>query len=229
MRYSLFKPNLCLLFFVATLMSNVELPNIVNFSSFTATGNSKFSLFSQIVLAQNVSSNPVLVYGNPRCGWTNRLIQELKARKIPYQFKNLDVQSIRNEWNQILAKNGVPDGASINLPVVLVNEKVFMRPSIEQVIAQRKKAQNLSSKIPNGWYIGENYTDAIIEIKNNQYCGLDLATGKEQCDPISDIKYIKPGVVQLGTGDYFCSKDFFRINQSRPGQCTANGWIEVRR
>lgn len=223
MRYSLFKPNLCLLFFVATLMSNVELPNFRNSSNFLLIDSLKLSSFSQTVLAQNLSSNLVLVYGNPRCGWTNRLIQELKARKIPYQFKNLDVQLIRNEWNKILAQNGVPDGASVSLPVVLVNEKVFMRPSIEQVIAQREKAQNLSSKIPNGWYIGESNSDAMIEIKNNHYCGANLETATTECYPIADLKYIKPGVVRL-YDTYFCSRIFFRINPSRPGECRANGW-----
>ncbi|GCL56725.1 glutaredoxin [Microcystis aeruginosa NIES-3806] len=220
------KSNFWVLSFFVALIANGEIKDLGNFSALTATDRPKFVIFSQTVLAQNISSNVVLVYGNPRCGWTNKLIQELKAKKIPYQFKNLDIQSIRDEWNRILEKNGVPDGSPVKLPVVLVNNKVFMRPSIEQVIAQRKTAESSTAKIPNGWYIGESNTDAMIEIKNNQYCGLDLETSKERCDPISDIKYIKPGVVQLGTGDYFCSQTLFRINPSRYGKCTANGWIE---
>jgi len=226
MKSSLFKSHFWFLSFFIALIANGELKHLGNPSGFMTIDSLKFLLFAQTALAQNISSNVILVYGNPRCGWTNKLIQELKARKISYKFKNLDVQSIRDEWNQILEKNGFPDGSPVKLPVVLVNNKVFMRPSIEQVIAQRKTAESSTAKIPNGWYIGESNTDAMIEIKNNQYCGLDLETSKERCDPISDIKYIKPGVVQLGTGDYFCSQTLFRINPSRYGKCTANGWIE---
>ncbi|ELS49292.1 hypothetical protein C789_908 [Microcystis aeruginosa FACHB-905 = DIANCHI905] len=220
MKYSLFKSTFWLGSFVFAFMSSVQLPSLGNFSNSMPQDSPKFLLFSQPVLAQKVSSNAVLVYGNPRCGWTNNLIQELKAKKIPYQFKNLDVKSVRDEWNRILEKNGVPDGSPVKLPVVLVNNKVLMRPSIEQVIAQRKKAENSTFQIPSGRYFGNT---ELIEIKNRQYCGGNMTTGRIECYPISDLKYIKPGVVQLWS-EYFCSEKLFKITSS--GQCTANGWVE---
>jgi hypothetical protein len=99
---------------------------------------------------------------------------------------------------------------------------LFTQTVIEQVIAQGKQAQNSTVQIPNGRYIGEAPSDAIIEIRNKEYCGL----GFVDCSPISDLKYIKPGVVQLGNNPngYFCSEKLFKINSS--GECTAKGWIK---
>jgi hypothetical protein len=99
---------------------------------------------------------------------------------------------------------------------------LFTQTVIEQVIAQGKQAQNSTVQIPNGRYIGEAPSDAIIEIRNKEYCG----PGFVDCSPISDLKYIKPGVVQLGNNPngYFCSEKLFKINSS--GECTAKGWIK---
>ena len=99
---------------------------------------------------------------------------------------------------------------------------LFTQTVIEQVIAQGKQAQNSTVQIPNGRYIGESPSDAIIEIRNKEYCG----PGFVDCSPISDLKYIKPGVVQLGNNPngYFCSEKLFKINSS--GECTAKGWIK---
>lgn len=99
---------------------------------------------------------------------------------------------------------------------------LFNQTVIEQVIAQGKQAQNSTVQIPNGRYIGEAPSDAIIEIRNKEYCG----PGFVDCSPISDLKYIKPGVVQLGNNPngYFCSEKLFKINSS--GECTAKGWIK---
>jgi hypothetical protein len=58
---------------------------------------------------------------------------------------------------------------------------------------QESSQSNL--QILNGWYIAESHTDTVIEIKTNQYCGANLETGSIECDPISDLKYIKPGIV----------------------------------
>ena len=99
---------------------------------------------------------------------------------------------------------------------------LFTQTVIEQVIAQGKQAQNSTVQIPNGRYIGEAPSDAIIEIRNKEYCRLDFV----DCSPISALKYIKPGVVQLGNNPngYFCSEKLFKINSS--GECTAKGWIK---
>ena len=229
MKFSLLALSLCLGTIGITFLPNLQVSNLGN----PLDGNyPRFSLISTVAFAKNLASGLVLVYGNPRCGWTSQLIEQLKSEKIPYQFKNLDIQSIRDEWNVLLKKNGVPDGTSIKLPVVLVNGKVFMRPSIEQVITQRQKTQKSSPKIPNGWYIGETNSDASFEVKNNQYCSANLATGLIECSPISELTYIKPGVVRLYQDTYFCSQNLFKIhfgsNSQRYGYCTANGWVWTR-
>ncbi|AFY59671.1 hypothetical protein [Synechococcus sp. PCC 6312] len=77
-----------------------------------------------------------------------------------------------------------------------------------------------TSQIPSGRYFGNS---EFIEIKNKQYCGANFATEKIECYPISDLKYIKSGVVQLWN-EYFCSEKFFKINSS--GKCTAKGWVK---
>lgn len=63
MKSSIFKPNLWLLSFVISLMPNMPLPNIVNFSSFTTTDRPKLVLFSQTILAQTNPSFPKIHNG----------------------------------------------------------------------------------------------------------------------------------------------------------------------
>ena len=177
MKSLIFQPGLWLISVVVTFTFNVESENFGNSSSILTIDSFKLLLFTQTALAQKTSSNSVIVYGNPRCGWTNSLIQQLKARKIPYQFRNLDVQSIQTEWYQVLIKNGITDGV-IDLPVVLVNSKLFIRPSIEQVINQRKKGRNSSSNyqgyctfLPAAGFGGKIVNDRcqIKKINNNAY------------------------------------------------------------
>jgi hypothetical protein len=76
-----------------------------------------------------------------------------------------------------------------------------------------QKSSQSNLQILNGWYIAESHTDTVIEIKTNQYCGANLETGSIECDPISDLKYIKPGVVKLGEGEdsYFVLKIFSKL------------------
>jgi len=178
---------------------------------------------------ENLSQEPILIYTKREGEYAQRLAKGLQKYGIKYQIKDIekkeDQQALWKALELIQYKK-----SSVDLPVVVANNKVLIRPSFPKLLTELTQSAKVASSNqpipPNGWYIGESNTDAMIEIKNNQYCGLDLETSKEKCDPISDIKYIKPGVVQLGTGDYFCSQTLFRINPSRYGQCTANGWIE---
>ena len=119
---------------------------------------------------------------------------------------------------QLPSLDNFTSSMAINSP----KSSLFTQTVIEQVIAQRKQAQNSTVQIFNGRYIGEVPSDAIIEIRNKEYCG----PGFVNCSPISDLKYIKPGVVQLGNeaNGYFCSEKLFKINSS--GECTAKGWVK---
>ncbi len=83
-----------------------------------------------------VSQTGILVYGRTSCGITTRMMQDLKARKIPYQFKNIDTPTARQEIYQLLIQGNLKVN-SIPLPVVYVNGKVLLRPSVEQVLAQQ--------------------------------------------------------------------------------------------
>jgi hypothetical protein len=122
------------------------------------------------------------------------------------------------------------DGKPIKKILSSPNPKDFVfldSKSVKHTIEHLDQERSQSvSRIPNGRYVGESPSDAVIEIKNNQYCGANFVTDKMECHPISDLKYIKPGVVQLGNEEngYFCSEKLFKINSS--GECTANGWVK---
>lgn len=88
---------------------------------------------------------------------------------------------------------------------------------------------NSSGKILDGWYLGDLASEAIIEVRGNQYCFPHVS-----CHSISELKHVKPGVLLLYKDTYLCSSKFFGINfginrDSRYGRCTVNGWIWVTR
>jgi len=116
------------------------------------------------------------------------------------------------------------DGKPITKILSSPNSKDFifldstgMKHTIEHLDQEHSQS---TSQIPSGRYFGNT---ELIEIKSNQYCGGNIITGKIECDPISDLKYIKPGVVQLWS-EYFCSEKLFKINSS--GNCTVKGWVK---
>ena len=176
---------------------------------------------------KNLSQEPISIYTKGEDNYAKKLVQGLQKYNIKFQIRDITNKQYKQELWQVLKliqyKNDYVD-----LSVVVANDKPWIRPNFPDLLTELTQSAKVASTsqpiLPNGWYIGESNTDAMIEIKNSQYCGANLETARMECYPIADLKYIKPGVVRLYQDTYFCSRIFFRINPSRPGKCRANGW-----
>ena len=184
---------------------------------------------------KNLSQKPILIYTKGEDNYTKKLARGLQKYDIKYQVKDITNKEYQQElWQALKLINYKKD--SVDLPVVVVNDKTLIRPKFPNLLTELTQSAKFVSTpqliLPNGWYIGETNSDAAFEVKNNQYCGANLATGLIECFPISDLTYIKPGVVRLYQDTYFCSQNLFKIhlgsNSQRPGYCTANGWVWIR-
>ena len=80
----------------------------------------------------------VVVYGPPNCSPTARTVQVLAEHNIPYVYKNTDLVSQEELGSIILS---IPEDASGGSPLVLVNEKVLLRPSIHDIWAEFTQMQ----------------------------------------------------------------------------------------
>jgi len=80
----------------------------------------------------------VVVYGPPNCSPTARTVQTLAQHNIPYIYKNTDIVSQEELGSIILS---IPENASGGSPLVLVNEKVLLRPSIHDILAEFTQRQ----------------------------------------------------------------------------------------
>ncbi|MDB9490636.1 hypothetical protein PN478_08890 [Dolichospermum circinale CS-534/05] len=104
--------------------------------------------YPTLQLAQKSDNEILTVYGRTNCTVTNNLINELKVRKIPYQFKNVNVQEVVEELFQLEFEEGVSNKVSHSrMPLVYVKGKLLAAPNgikIQQVLAQRSIPQKLT-------------------------------------------------------------------------------------
>jgi glutaredoxin-related protein len=75
----------------------------------------------------------VIVYGRRTCGLTTRMMQQLDANHISYQFKNVDDRTVNIEmWSQ-LRSTGIATTNAIRLPVLSVKGKTMVNATIKDV------------------------------------------------------------------------------------------------
>lgn len=75
----------------------------------------------------------VLVYGPTNCAPTTQTIRVLAQHNIPYQFRNAD-QISQDELGAVVLS--LPRNAPGGSPLVLVNGKVLIRPTIHEIWAE---------------------------------------------------------------------------------------------
>lgn len=58
----------------------------------------QFSIFNSklIEIAQDYNDRSITVFGRTNCSITQKLIGELESRKIPYTFKNVEIEARTN-------------------------------------------------------------------------------------------------------------------------------------
>lgn len=72
----------------------------------------------------------VLVYGPTNCNPTAQTIQVLADHNIPYVYRNSDAIS-QDELGSVIMS--IPKDAPGGSPLVLVNEKILVRPTIHEI------------------------------------------------------------------------------------------------
>lgn len=82
----------------------------------------------------------IVVYGRDTCGWTQKLKKELHQQGIPFEYKIVDQPSVGNELHPRMRQGGL-NISYYNLPVVDVNGRIFMRPSLEKILEEYKRAR----------------------------------------------------------------------------------------
>ncbi|MGK7943715.1 MAG: glutaredoxin family protein [Microcystaceae cyanobacterium] len=75
------------------------------------------------------------LYGTNRCPLTVQLLQSLKQKSIPHQFKNLDQDNSSQEYYQLMEQQNLTGDNRI--PKVYVKGQVLTRPSVQEIQAIR--------------------------------------------------------------------------------------------
>jgi glutaredoxin len=74
----------------------------------------------------------VAVYGRNSCGWTQTMINCLRASNIKYHYFNVDDKTVADQLHKRMKQSGIST-KRYNLPVVDVNGNIRIRPDISQV------------------------------------------------------------------------------------------------
>ena len=81
--------------------------------------------------------NPIIIYSVKSCGNTKRYMEELNELNMPYVFKDVDNPTIHKEFSQKLIAAG--HSGSINLPAVIIDGKVFIKPTLAATMQAKKQ------------------------------------------------------------------------------------------
>lgn len=75
----------------------------------------------------------VVVYGRNTCGFTQQLLKSLRGEKITYHYFIVDDKQVADRLHQRMTASGIST-RRYNLPVVDVNGKIYVRPTLEKVL-----------------------------------------------------------------------------------------------
>lgn len=81
----------------------------------------------------------VAVYGRNSCGWTKKMIKDLKSAGISYKYHIVDEREVADLLHARMKQSGIST-RRYNLPVVDVNGALSVRPESEDIILQYKEA-----------------------------------------------------------------------------------------
>jgi glutaredoxin len=88
--------------------------------------------------SQPIGTSTVYIYSRPDDKYSNKFITSMQRKQIPYQFNNLNDPSNENEFWDLLKKSGNSSN-KVRLPVIYVNEKVMVDPTLKQVLTEQSR------------------------------------------------------------------------------------------
>lgn len=95
-------------------------------------GQSEMMTEQKVSVAPLFSEPYVAVYGRDSCGYTQKLLQELKASRVDHHYFVVDEKPIADRLHATMIDQGL-DVRRYNLPVVDVSGDLSIRPSITDV------------------------------------------------------------------------------------------------
>lgn len=75
----------------------------------------------------------VVVYGRDRCGLTQKCQKSLREEDLSFVYENIDKKEVADELHARMQEAGL-DTRSYGLPVVDVNGRIFIRPTLEKIL-----------------------------------------------------------------------------------------------
>jgi glutaredoxin len=81
----------------------------------------------------------VVVYGRNSCGWTKRMIDDLKSSGISYEYQIVDDKEVADLLHHRMQLSGIST-RRYNLPVVDVNGSLSIRPESQTVLSDYQAA-----------------------------------------------------------------------------------------
>ncbi len=136
------------------------------------------------------------------------------ANQLRRRFPALDIEQYRQEIALQLATRQA-SGESVNKSI----ENAF------NAIASRISVTSSSSRIAEGVYwVGA--TGMGLRVQGEQYQYYDEG-GDSPWKPVSELKYIREGVVLAGE-TYWCLSTLPKPRNTRIAVCSANGWVQAR-
>ena len=114
---------------------------VIGFGAFQAWG--KYGPSNNV---EPIFTEPyVAVYGRNSCGWTKKMLKDLKSSNINYRYFEVDEKSVANNLHKRMENSGIST-RRYNLPVVDVNGSLSIRPKFNKVSNDYKSTYNNALK-----------------------------------------------------------------------------------
>lgn len=83
------------------------------------------------------SKSYVAVYGRDSCGYTQKMLADLRASRVNYRYFKVDNNKVANTLHTRMEASGIST-QHYNLPVVDVNGRISVRPNSGDVLDKYK-------------------------------------------------------------------------------------------
>ncbi len=87
----------------------------------------------------------VAVYGRNSCGWTKKMLKDLKSSNINYRYFEVDKKAVADSLHKRMENSGIST-RRYNLPVVDVNGSLSIRPKFKKVSNDYQSTYNYELK-----------------------------------------------------------------------------------
>ena len=109
-------------------MKKIIMLAIIGFGMFQAWGKYGHGSYTVPIFTEPY----VAVYGRNSCGWTKKMLKDLKSSNINYHYFEVDDKSVADNLHKRMDDVGIST-RRYNLPVIDVNGQISVRPKFAKV------------------------------------------------------------------------------------------------